>query len=86
MNYEFCASLFFVLTSYDRFGLYLYSTDIGAGPDAKFSLFRLTVGKLWPCLCCLFGQKRLLFSYIALSTFFFVPEKKKIASSGPGTS
>ena len=45
--------------------------------DLPYSLFRLTVGKLWPCLCCLFGQKRLLFSYIALSTSFFVPEKKK---------
>ena len=44
--------------------LYLYSTDIGLGPDAKFSLFRLTVGKLWPCLCCLFGEKT--GSYLAI--------------------
>ena len=69
-----------IIFSYDRsesIMAVLYYTDIGAGPDAKFSLFRLTVGKLLPCLCCLFGQKRLLFSDIALSTSFFVPEKKK---------
>ena len=51
----------------------------------KVSLFRLTVGKLWSCLCCLFGQKWLLFSYIAISTSF-LSLKRKNASSGPGTS
>ena len=56
--------------------LYSYSMDIGAGPDAKFSLFLFTVGKLWPCLCCLFGQKRLLFSYIVLSTSFLSLKRK----------
>ena len=69
----------FLLTTVLRvLWLYLYSKDIGAGPDAKFSLFRLTVGKLWPCLCCLFGQKRLLFSYIALSTSFLSLKRKNL--------
>ena len=38
------APVYFLLTTVPRvLWLYLYSTDIGAVPDAKFSLFRLTV-------------------------------------------
>ena len=52
--------------------------DIGAGPDTNFSLFRITIGKLWLCLYCLFDQEWLLFSYIALSTIFLSLKIKKI--------
>ena len=65
---------FYLTTFLTVLWLYSYSTDIEAGPDVRFLLLRHTVGKLRPCLRCLFGQKRLC--YIALSSNFLLLKGK----------
>ena len=41
VSYELCASLFLLTTVPRVLWLYLYSTDIAAGPDAKFRFLDL---------------------------------------------